>query len=106
MTARLDLHQDALQRYRDAQARAKLASDEWEKAGRPLILEHANRVVGLHPLLRVLEVAEAHTDKLRAAVRAEERGTWRVPVPRPGRSEPMMERFPASELRAIRGGRE
>jgi hypothetical protein len=103
---RPDLHQDALQRYRDAQARAKLASVEWVKAGRPLILEHSNHVVGIHPLLRVLEVAEAHVDKLRSAVRAEERVNWRVPVPRPGRAGPMLgELSPAAELRSIQGGK-
>ncbi len=102
---RLDLHGDAEQRYRDAQSRVKLASAEWVKAGRPLILEHSNRVVGVHPLLRVLEVAEAHVDKLRAAVRSEERGNWRVPVPRPGKSGPMIEMSPAAELRSITGGK-
>jgi hypothetical protein len=102
---RLDLQRDAIERYSDAQARVKLAAKAWEEAGRPLILEHSNRVVGVHPLLRVLTDAELHTDKLRSSLRAEERGTWRVPVPRPGRSEPMMERSPAAELRAIRGGR-
>jgi hypothetical protein len=103
---RLDLQRDAEQRYRDAQERAKLASKAWEDAGKPLTLTHVNRLIGVHPLLKVLTDAELHADKLRSAVRAEERVHWRVPVPRPGRSEPMMERSPAAELRAIRGGRE
>lgn len=102
---RLDLHGDAEQRYRDAQARAKLAADEWAKAGKPLILEHSNHVIGIHPSLKVLTEAELHTDKMRAAVRAEERGTWRVPVPRPGESEPPLGLSPAAELRSIKGGR-
>jgi hypothetical protein len=103
---RPDLHQDALQRYRDAQARAKLASDEWVKAGRPLILEHSNHVVGIHPSLKVLTEAELHTDKMRSAVRAEERVNWRVPVPRPGKAGPMLgELSPAAELRSITGGK-
>lgn len=103
---RLDLHLDAIERYSDAQARAKLASDEWVKAGRPLILEHANRVVGLHPLLRVLTDAELHTDRLRSSLRAEERGTWRIPTPRPGKAGPMLgELSPAARLRSIEGGR-
>jgi hypothetical protein len=106
VTPRLDLHGDAVARYRAAQARSELAAKRWKDEGSPLTLTHANRIVGIHPLLRVLEVAEAHVDKLRSAVRAEERVNWRVPVPRPGRSEPMMERSPAAELRAIRGGRE
>jgi hypothetical protein len=102
---RLDLHGDAVERYRDAQARAKLAADEWVKAGRPLILEHANHVVGIHPSLKVLTEAELHTDKMRSSLRAEERGTWRVPVPRPGKSGPMIELSPAAELRSIEGGK-
>jgi hypothetical protein len=104
--ARLDLHGDAEQRYRDAQARAKLASDEWVKAGRPLILEHSNHVVGIHPSLKVLTEAELHTDKMRSAVRAEERVNWRVPVPRAGKAGPMLgELSPAAELRSIQGGK-
>jgi hypothetical protein len=103
---RLDLRGDAEQRYRDAQARVKLAAKAWEEAGRPLILEHSNRVVGVHPLLRVLTDAELHTDKLRSSLRVEERGTWRIPTPRPGRSSPILgELSPAARLRSVEGGK-
>lgn len=102
---RLDLHGDAEQRYRDAQSRVTVAAKAWEEAGRPLILEHSNRVVGVHPLLRVLTDAELYTDKLRSSLRAEERGTWRIPTPRPGKAGPMLgELSPAARLRSIEGG--
>jgi hypothetical protein len=103
---RPDLHQDALQRYQDALARAKLAAEAWHEAGMPLTLTHVNRLVGTHPLLKILTDAELHADKLRSALRAEERGTWRVPVPRPGRSGSLLpELLPAASLRAVKGGK-
>jgi hypothetical protein len=103
---RLDLHGDAEERYRDAQARVNLAARAWEEAGKPLILEHSNRVVGVHPLLRVLTDAELHTDKLRSSLRAEERGTWRIPTVRPGKAGPLLgELSPAAALRSIEGGK-
>jgi hypothetical protein len=102
----LDLQRDAEQRYRAAQERSELAAKAWEEAGKPLTLEHSNRVVGVHPLLRVLTDAELHTDKLRSSLRAEERGTWRIPTPRPGKAGPMLgELSPAARLRSIEGGR-
>jgi hypothetical protein len=96
---------DARQRYRDAQSRAKLAAREWKKQGSPLTLTHANHVVGIHPLLRVVMDAERHTDRMREGIRSEERGSWRVPHVRPHDPGVLGELSPAAALRSISGGK-
>jgi hypothetical protein len=70
-----------------------------------LTLTHVNRLVGAHPLLKVLTDAELHADRMRAAVRAEERAGWRIPRVQPGKAGPLTELSPATELRSIQGGK-
>jgi hypothetical protein len=55
---------EAFERYESAQRRAVAAREAWESAGAPLILEHANRLQGVHPLLKALIESEAHADRL------------------------------------------
>lgn len=99
------LLEEARERYRGAEKRARLAGKEWQKAGSPLTLEHANHVVGIHPLLRVVQDAERHADRMREGVRAEERGTWRIPHVRPHHPGVLGELSPAAKLRSITGGK-
>jgi hypothetical protein len=96
---------EALDRYEGARDRAKLAVSEWKKAGSPIIVTHSNGTVGLHPSFRAVEVAERHAERMRAGAHAQQRGLWRIPTVQPGRSEPLTERSPAAELRALKGGR-
>ena len=96
---------EAQERYEGARDRAKLAADEWEKAGKPIVVEHANRTLGLHPSFRAVEIAERHADRMREGVRAEERAGYRVPRVQPGRAGPLTELSPAAELRSIQGGK-
>lgn len=59
------LRKDALEVYVAAQARLELVQKAWEAAGRPFVLEHANKVVGRHPLFGALMDAEQHAERLR-----------------------------------------
>jgi hypothetical protein len=96
---------EAQERYEGARDRAKLAVSEWERADSPIVVEHSNHTLGLHPLFRAVEVAECHAEKMRAGVQAEQRRHWRVPTAQPGRSGPLTELSPAAELRSITGGK-
>ena len=55
---------EAQARYAAAERRAAAALAEWEGLGCPLVIEHVNGLVGIHPSLKVLIDCEAHADRL------------------------------------------
>lgn len=62
--AALDIPAEALDAYVAARARAVYVREEWETAGCPTVIEYTNGLEGVHPLLKVLQDAEAHADRL------------------------------------------
>ena len=57
---------DAVEAYERAQADALHVRDLWIEAGRPLIQESTNGLLGRHPLWRVMVEAEAHAARFRS----------------------------------------
>ncbi len=60
----VDPYQRALESYELAYSRVVQARSEWECAGRPLVVEHRNRMLGVAPIWRALR--EAVRDAARA----------------------------------------
>jgi len=73
-----DLDERSVEAYEEAYARVVQARQEWEAAGRPFVLEQRNRMVGAHPLWKVLREAEA--DAAKRLERARVRRPGRTPV--------------------------
>jgi hypothetical protein len=64
LTDELDLHEDAVERYRNAQARVARALEAWRAAGHPLVTTHRNGMTGAATELKVLQDAERHADRM------------------------------------------
>jgi hypothetical protein len=102
------LLEDAAVRYRDSRRRRELALEAWLEAGSPTVVEHANRVLGVHPALTVLNDLERHCDRLMRSLWQAVPPAWRRPGPHqvsemsPLHRELADELAPASELRRKR----
>jgi phage terminase small subunit len=49
---------EAIELYARAVDRSWRANQAWRKAGRPLVIEHANGPTGVHPLVKAIEEAD------------------------------------------------
>ena len=63
-----DLYADALQAYEQAVGRARLARDTWAELGQPIMSTGSRGQLRRHPLLSVMNEAEALADKLRKSL--------------------------------------
>jgi hypothetical protein len=70
----VDPYARALEAYELAYERVCQAREEWERAGRPLVIEHRNRMVGASPLLRVLQQAERDAARALEVIRLRHAG--------------------------------
>jgi hypothetical protein len=61
-----DEFKDATDAYRRAMRDAEYIRGVWVEAGRPLMQESTNGLLGRHPLWRVMLEAEAHAARFRA----------------------------------------
>jgi hypothetical protein len=78
------LVRDAEDRYLAAEARRRQAVAEWEAEGRPLTLVYPNRMVGVHPLFKGVELTAEHAERMS---RPFTRSRWFVPRIEPGDGE-------------------
>jgi hypothetical protein len=90
-----ELAEEALERYRRAAELERLAAAEWERAGQPLLVTHANRITSVHPLLKA--VMSARRD---AAARLEALGRRRHRGPEPS-AVPGIRKPRSTQLRAV-----
>ena len=86
--------EDAEDTYRRAQERARAAREEWEALGRPILSTGSRGQTMGHPLLRVMNQADAHAARLRRRI------TPAHPGPSPAA---VVTSSPATRLRASRG---
>ena len=86
--------EDAEEAYRRAQERAQAARTEWEALGRPILSTGSRGQTMGHPLLRVMNQADAHADRLRRHI------TPAHPGPSPAA---VVTSSPAARLRASGG---
>ena len=75
----IDLHADAVAAYTRATEMAALVRDEWEAAGRPLVQEAPNQMLGRHPLWKALLETEVHALRFRSELLKVPRGRGRPP---------------------------
>ena len=87
---------EAQARYEAAERRALAALAEWEGLGEPLVIEHVNGLVGVHPSLKVLIDCEAHADRLMKSL-----GSRQARIGRPVGSSSAPDRVGRMKLKAV-----
>ncbi len=87
--------EDAERIYEDALSRVELIRGQWEAEGEPVLLTGPRGGVQTHPLLRMLQSAEKHADKMREAVTRP-----RVGRPTEAVFDAIVAPSPAAQLRA------
>jgi hypothetical protein len=93
----VDPYQRALESYELAYSRVVQARNEWERAGRPFVVEHRNRMLGVAPIWRALREAERDAARALEVIRLRHSGPDPVARVRSSIGE-----SPAQKLRRIK----
>lgn len=70
----MNAHEDAIEAYEAANARAKMLREEWEGIGSPILSEGSMGQPVPHPIWKLMHEAEVIADRLRQHVQKKHRG--------------------------------